>query len=75
MASHSHPFTAGQNSQQWGGGGGGNPFWGQPYNMSPVTLNNKGGGGSHSHNLSANFVGSATSVLQPYLTLMYVIKT
>jgi microcystin-dependent protein len=36
---------------------------------------NTGGGGSHSHNLSANFVGSSTSVLQPYLVLMYIIKT
>jgi microcystin-dependent protein len=36
---------------------------------------NTGGGQSHSHNLSANFVGSANSVLQPYLVLMYIIKT
>jgi len=34
-----------------------------------------GGGGAHSHSLSATFTGSATSVLQPYLTLMYIIKT
>jgi microcystin-dependent protein len=34
-----------------------------------------GGGGSHDHTLSANFVGNATSVLQPYLTLIYIIKT
>ena len=34
-----------------------------------------GGGSSHDHTLSANFVGSANSVLQPYLTLMYIIKT
>jgi len=34
-----------------------------------------GGGQSHSHNLSANFVGSANSVLQPYLVLIYIIKT
>ena len=75
MASHSHPFTAGQNNQTFNGASGGNPFYGQPFTMSPVTLNNKGGGGSHTHNLSANFSGNATSVLQPYLTLMYVIKT
>ena len=36
---------------------------------------NTGGGGSHDHNLSANFVGSANSVLQPYLVLIYIIKT
>ena len=34
-----------------------------------------GGGASHDHTLSANFVGSANSVLQPYLTLIYIIKT
>jgi len=34
-----------------------------------------GGGQSHDHNLSANFVGSANSVLQPYLVLIYIIKT
>ena len=34
-----------------------------------------GGGQAHSHNLSANFVGSATSVTNPYLILQYIIKT
>jgi microcystin-dependent protein len=29
----------------------------------------------HSHNMSANFTGDATSVLQPYLTVVYIIKT
>ena len=29
----------------------------------------------HSHNMSANFTGDATSVLQPYLTIIYIIKT
>ena len=36
---------------------------------------NTGGGSSHDHNLSANFTGSANSVLQPYLVLIYIIKT
>jgi len=44
---------------------------------------NSGSGGGHSHNMSANFSGSgtsnfsgdSTSVLQPYLTIIYVIKT
>jgi hypothetical protein len=36
---------------------------------------NTGGGGAHNHTLSANFSGSATSVLQPYLVLIYIIKT
>ena len=35
----------------------------------------QGGGGSHSHSASANFTGDSTSVLQPYLTVIYIIKT
>ena len=34
-----------------------------------------GGGGAHNHPLSGSVSGTATSVLQPYLALMYVIKT
>ena len=34
-----------------------------------------GGGGGHSHNMSATFSGDATSVVQPYLTIIYIIKT
>jgi microcystin-dependent protein len=36
---------------------------------------NTGSGQGHSHNMSANFAGDANSVLQPYLTLIYIIKT
>ncbi len=36
---------------------------------------NAGGGQSHDHNLSANFSGSANSVLQPTLVLNFIIKT
>ena len=36
---------------------------------------NAGGGQSHDHTLSANFVGTGNSVLQPYLVLIYIIKT
>ena len=36
---------------------------------------NTGGGQSHDHTLSANFSGSANSVLQPTLVLNYIIKT
>ena len=36
---------------------------------------NTGSGSGHSHNMSANFTGDATSVLQPYLTVIYIIKT
>jgi mRNA-degrading endonuclease YafQ of YafQ-DinJ toxin-antitoxin module len=40
-----------------------------------LTSSNTGGGQSHDHTLSANFSGSANSVLQPYLVLIYIIKT
>jgi microcystin-dependent protein len=36
---------------------------------------NTGSGDGHSHNMSANFAGDATSVVQPYLTVIYIIKT
>jgi hypothetical protein len=39
------------------------------------TTGNAGGGQSHDHTLSANFSGSANSVLQPGLVLNYIIKT
>jgi len=39
------------------------------------TTGNTGGGQSHDHNLSANFVGGSASILQPYLVLIYIIKT
>jgi len=74
MASHTHPFTAGSNSNT-NNGSLFNVNYGQPYNMSAVNFNDTGGGGAHDHSLSANFTGDATSVLQPYLTLMYIIKT
>jgi microcystin-dependent protein len=48
--------------------------------MSPTALGgastgSAGGGQSHDHTLSANFTGSANSVLQPTLVLNYIIKT
>ena len=47
-------------------------------NPAPNT-GSAGSGGGHSHNMSANFSGnfsgSANSVVQPYLTVMYIIKT
>ena len=38
-------------------------------------LNNTGSGSGHSHNMSANFTGDSTSVVQPYLALIFIIKT
>jgi microcystin-dependent protein len=65
IPSHSHP--QGNHS-----GPGGNRV-GTP--AAPAGTQSTGGGGSHSHNMSATFSGDATSVLQPYLTIIYIIKT
>jgi microcystin-dependent protein len=48
----------------------------RPDNIS--TINQSAGSGSgHSHNMSATFSGSAVNaaIVQPYLTLIYIIKT
>ena len=41
----------------------------------PNKVQSTGSGQGHSHNMSATFTGDATSVLQPYLTIIYIIKT
>ena len=46
----------------------------QPSNPSFSTANT-GSGTGHSHNMSATFTGDSTSVVQPYLTIIYIIKT
>ena len=46
--------------------------------VDKVTVTNTGNTGSgtgHSHNMSATFTGDSTSVVQPYLTIIYIIKT
>jgi hypothetical protein len=48
---------------------------GNGVNSANFSVNSTGGGQSHDHTLSANFSGSANSVLQPYLVLIYIIKT
>jgi len=40
-----------------------------------LATSNTGGGSSHSHNLSANYVGDSQTNLPPYLVLVYIIKT
>ena len=65
IPSHSHP----------GGATSGYPAYGNSSSARPANTGSAGGGGSHSHNMSANFTGDATSVLQPYLTIIYIIKT
>jgi len=72
LASHSHGKGAGP------GPGKGEPGINNIYSKGagmPANTGNSGSGSAHSHNMSANFTGDATSVLQPYLTIMYIIKT
>jgi len=40
-----------------------------------MNTGNSGSGNGHQHNMSATFTGDATSVLQPYIALIYIIKT
>jgi len=60
-----------------GGTSGSMTYGGGPMNTVSGSMNtgSTGGGQGHSHNLSANFTGSANSVLQPGLVLNYIIKT
>ncbi len=44
-------------------------------NNRSLAVSSTGSGSGHLHNMSANFSGDATSVLQPYLALIYIIKT
>jgi len=72
LASHSHTMrTIGAY------GGNGQAMAAQQQLNPPQTqsTSSTGSDGGHSHNMSATFSGDATSVVQPYLTVMYVIKT
>jgi len=72
LASHSHGLPVGRhpNSGINPGNTGDNKATNPSSNSS-----GQGSGSGHSHNMSANFVGDATSVVQPYLTVIYIIKT
>ena len=72
IPSHSHSNALGATG---GGGGGCMDNLGPHPVTGTVNSGSTGGGQSHTHNLSANYTGDATSVLQPYLTLIYIIKT
>jgi microcystin-dependent protein len=75
LASHSHNVSAIRPANTLGTSPGSESGGGS---VSFSTAN-AGSGSGHSHNMSANFsgnfAGNATSVVQPYLTLMYIIKT
>ena len=71
LASHSHPITtntypnASNNKMRSAGN----------TSLGTAGTNNQGSGTGHQHNMSATFTGDATSVVQPYLTVIYIIKT
>jgi len=91
LASHNHTPTNRSAGNTVGDPGAsyGNSSGTSQNSPSNLPLNNAGSGSGHSHNMSANFSGSgnasssstsnysgsATSVVQPYLTVIYIIKT
>jgi microcystin-dependent protein len=70
LASHSHSYDRPIGGEAVGPAGGFSDG-----RVSPATSGNTGSGTGHAHNMSATFSGDATSVLQPYLTVIYIIKT
>jgi len=73
LANHSHPMPIGNLADS--GTGSPNSPGIRFVNPSGGNTGGQGSGGGHSHNMSANFSGSATSVVQPYIALIYIIKT
>jgi len=67
IPSHSHGLQTSGNCQ-----GGGLTFTGMGVARNTGST---GGGQSHSHTLSANYVGDSQTNLPPYLVLVYIIKT
>jgi len=80
IAAHTHPSGA-----RTGGGAGSRPIQNSPDEGVPsqptwspngtFSTSGAGGDGAHTHPLAATFTGGSDSVLQPYLTVMYIIKT
>lgn len=65
IPSHTHTMTAGPTRPGSSGTGSGSG-----------TSGSEGGGGAHNHPVSSSsFTGGSDSVLQPYMTLIYIIKT
>ena len=72
LASHDHISNFRISPGPVGGRG---TVYGTTNASSNVTSTTAGSGTGHDHNMSATFAGDATSVVQPYLTILYVIKT
>jgi len=73
LASHSHNSPSGlfynAAPRNMNSAGGSHSAWATPGGGST------GSDGGHTHNMSASYTGDSTSVVQPYLTLLYCIKT
>ena len=74
LAAHTHGVEVNTNQQGFSDRVGSAMSSGGNYVIANAATST-GSGQGHSHNMSANFSGNANSVLQPYLTLMYIIKT
>ena len=72
LASHSH--TSGAVGPKITATIDGNPYY-NAFMATSGNTGNQGSGTGHSHNMSATFSGDATSVVQPFLTVIYIIKT
>jgi len=73
MPSHSHSGALALSGNQGTDGGGCQGSIGN--NASGANSSNTGSGTGHTHGLSATFTGTAASVLQPFLVVVYIIKT
>jgi microcystin-dependent protein len=71
LASHSHSGASSTKTTSFFDP---NPYY-NAFGGAAANTGNQGSGSAHLHNMSANFSGDATSVLQPYLALIYIIKT
>jgi len=74
LASHSHGWAFNANPQSNAGQSRQATAPNAPAGNT-VNTQSTGSGQGHSHNMSATFTGDATSVVQPYLTVIYIIKT
>ena len=70
MPSHSHGNAVAKGVDAWGNGEDDSAI----ANVANTSAS-AGQGLGHTHNLSANFTGGADSVLQPYIVVIYIIKT
>jgi microcystin-dependent protein len=71
IAAHTHGTTGAGNAQGGGGSEGGGSFAQRLTAQTSAT----GGAAGHTHAVSGSFTGSSMSVVQPFITVMYIIKT